>query len=348
MLVVPMFAIGVALAIAAVAFEAATTRLDVGAHRPAGRLINIRPHRMHLDCQGGGPPFILLEAGRDRFSLDWWPVQRRLAERATVCAYDRGGYGWSGRGPGARSPERIADELRELLLRADLDGPFVIAAQDAGAQYALWFAKAQPDRVAGMVWITPYPDAAPPDGETRWQRASRIQDSSWSALSFASRFGAWPWVADRIYSGRLATQEASRQAEQRALLRLPAHFTAARREAVADEAYLDADASGPLPAPPAGMPRMVVVPAGTGARFEAGQEPGDAVERGTAPTDIPEARWRAMHRALSSAFAGSTVVEVDTVTADMALEAPEAIAEAIMTLAGVAAGSDIIEVAPDG
>ncbi len=347
-ILVALFAIAVALTIASAALEAITARTELAEHAPPGRLINIRPHRLHLDCQGEGKPIVILEAGRDRFGLDWWPVQRLLSANTTVCAYDRAGHGWSGRGPGERTPQRIADELHELLLRSGLEGPYVIAAMDAGAQYALWYAAAYPERIAGLVWVAPFIDAASPEAETRWERAARVQDASWTALSFASQLGLWPWVSDQVYADRLGAQDPLVIGAQSVLLRLPAHFTAAGREAAADEAYLDPAHNTLLPAPPQGVPRLVLVRVGSGGFVDSSIPTSAPVPADTqvGTMDIPGARWHAMQLALRTAFVGSDVIEIDTDSADIALEDPDAVAAAILgvaRLAGETQGVPLLE-----
>ena len=68
----------------------------------AGRLIDIGGHALHLDCRGHGSPVVVLESGIGGFSLEWRTVQTALAKRMRVCAYDRAGYGKTGRAAGWR------------------------------------------------------------------------------------------------------------------------------------------------------------------------------------------------------------------------------------------------------
>lgn len=331
---VVLFAVATALIIASTALEALTARSEVARHGPPGRLVSIRPHRLHIDCRGEGQPIVILEAGRDRFGLDWWPVQQRLKEHTTVCAYDRAGHGWSGRGPNARSAERIADELHELLIREKLPEPYILASMDSGAQYSLTYTANYPEKVAGLVWIDTF-DEAVIAGEDRWRRAARLQDRTWTALSLLSRLGLWPWVADHVYGQRLDAQDPRVRGAQRALLRLPSHFTAAGREAAADEAYLDPTSDHALPSPPEGLPSLVL----RRAAGEGEPDPADGAEaRGPSridavdTSDLAEVRWRAMRDAIQEAFAGTETVDLPTGGPDAALVAPEVVADAILEI----------------
>lgn len=329
---VVLFAVATALIIASTALEALTARSEVARHGPPGRLVAIRPHRLHIDCRGEGHPIVILEAGRDRFGLDWWPVQQRLMEHTTVCAYDRAGHGWSGRGPNARSAERIADELHELLIRENLEAPYLLVSMDSGAQYSLTYTANHPEKVAGLVWIDTF-DEAVIAGEDRWRRAARLQDRTWTALSLLSRLGFWPWVADNVYAERFDAQDPSVRGAQKALLRLPSHFTAAGREAAADEAYLDPAADHALPSPPEGLPSLVL-------RRTAGEGVPGPADGAEAPrssriiavdtADLAEARWRAMHAAIQEAFAGTEMVDLPSGGPDAALVAPKVISDAIL------------------
>jgi hypothetical protein len=52
----------------------------------------------------------------------------KVAELTTSVLYDRGGTGWSEDIPLPRSAGAVAEELRGLLLSADLLGPYIFVA----------------------------------------------------------------------------------------------------------------------------------------------------------------------------------------------------------------------------
>jgi pimeloyl-ACP methyl ester carboxylesterase len=98
-------------------------------------------------------PTVLLETGMGGASMAWAWVQPRVAERATVVAYDRAGLGWSDpspRGPGA---EQVVRDLREALAVRGLSGPYVLVGHSLGGHYMRAFAAAHPTTpVLGHTW----------------------------------------------------------------------------------------------------------------------------------------------------------------------------------------------------
>ena len=118
-----------------------------------GRLVDIGGYRLHIYCVGEGAPTIVFDSGVGGFSLEWSRVQKALATRTRVCAYDRAGYGWSDLGPLPRTSERITRELHTLLERAGVAGPYIVAGHSFGGYNAQLFATNYPDETAGLVLI---------------------------------------------------------------------------------------------------------------------------------------------------------------------------------------------------
>ena len=133
---------------------------DRARHPPPGALVDVGGRRLHLHCVGSGPT-VILEAGGGASSLVWGRVQAELASFARVCAYDRAGLGWSEPSPRPPTPTNVAEDLRRLLERAGLAGPYVLVGHSLGGLYAQAFAFRYPDLVAGLVLVdSPHPDQA--------------------------------------------------------------------------------------------------------------------------------------------------------------------------------------------
>ncbi|MCG8325192.1 MAG: alpha/beta hydrolase [Thiotrichales bacterium] len=128
---------------------------------PPGRMIDMGTFHMHIHCQGEGSPVVILESGLGGFSLDWYEIQNNLSQSIRVCAYDRAGYGWSEPGPSPRVTDQLVEELEELLIRADIQPPYVLAGHSYGGFNVQYFAKLNPDKVVGMALIEgSHPDQA--------------------------------------------------------------------------------------------------------------------------------------------------------------------------------------------
>lgn len=151
--VVIALTIGAALIAVGVAGMIAKARLQAK-YPPPGRMIDVGGYRLHLDCQGSGPPTVILEGGLGvEASLSWRHVRRAASEFARVCVYDRAGNGWSEASPRPRTAQVMVDELRSLLAAADISGPFVLVAHSYGGLVSRLYAATHPEEVAGIVLL---------------------------------------------------------------------------------------------------------------------------------------------------------------------------------------------------
>ena len=112
-------------------------------------------HRLELRIEGSGTPTVVLEAGSGGGIDSWAAVQRSLAGRTRVAAYNRAGTGRSDRGPTPRSALRIADELHLALDHAGLEPPYILVGHSIGGSYIRVFAARYPDEVVGLVLVDP-------------------------------------------------------------------------------------------------------------------------------------------------------------------------------------------------
>ena len=145
---------------------------------PPGRLVDVGTHRLHLSCLGEGSPTVVLDSALGASSISWVLVQPALARLTRTCAYDRAGFGWSDAGPLPRTASRIANELYELLRRAQVPPPYVLVGHSFGGLVARLFAGRHPDAVAGMVLIEPaiaeHWASPPPEQQARIARGVRL------------------------------------------------------------------------------------------------------------------------------------------------------------------------------
>jgi pimeloyl-ACP methyl ester carboxylesterase len=120
-----------------------------------GRLVALDGFRLHVNCSGSGTPAVVCDAALGGSSLSWSLVQPELSRTTTVCTYDRAGFAWSDAGPMPRTAGRIADELRSLLDRSGVPGPFVMAGHSFGGLVVRIFASRYRHDTAGVVLIDP-------------------------------------------------------------------------------------------------------------------------------------------------------------------------------------------------
>jgi pimeloyl-ACP methyl ester carboxylesterase len=138
--------------------------LSVGCAAAAGgdRLVDIGGFRLHIHCTGSGGPTVILDAGAGDDWTTWSRVQPALSHMSRVCSYDRAGEGRSQPGPLPRTSSRMVDELRRLLQRAGINGPYVLVGHSLGATNMELYALTHPHEVAGLVLLDPATSVPPP------------------------------------------------------------------------------------------------------------------------------------------------------------------------------------------
>src|SRR5258705_12238580 len=90
-----VLALLVALPLVGASYEVIMAAGDATRYPPAGQLVDIGGHRLHLHCVGEGSPTVIMEGGGGGNILHWMLVQPSIAQSTRVCAYDRAGMGWS-------------------------------------------------------------------------------------------------------------------------------------------------------------------------------------------------------------------------------------------------------------
>ncbi len=154
MLAVAALAVALLL-LAGIAYQCFGAARDLRRHPPPGRLIDIGGRRLHLLDQGTNPPTVVFESGLPGSVLSWFLVQGELSRLVRTVAYDRAGLGWSDPGAEPRSAEKIAEELRSLLQRADVAPPYILVGHSFGGLTTRLYAARYPDEVAALVLLDP-------------------------------------------------------------------------------------------------------------------------------------------------------------------------------------------------
>jgi pimeloyl-ACP methyl ester carboxylesterase len=125
--------------------------------QPSDSLISIGTHRLQIHREGKGTPAVVIDAGITDQLDKLRPLQDRLAQATSVITYNRAGYGKSEPGPLPRGGAREADELKALLDKASVPGPYVLVGHSLGAVNVMLFASRHPKDVAGIVLLDPPP-----------------------------------------------------------------------------------------------------------------------------------------------------------------------------------------------
>ncbi|MCZ2123457.1 MAG: alpha/beta hydrolase [Anaerolineales bacterium] len=134
-------------------YHAFASANDLKTYPAQGQLVDVGGYRLHIVCVGEGSPTVVMEAGMSGWSVDWYFVQPEIGRFTRVCAYDRAGYGWSDAGPQPRDSRQVAKELHTLLSNAGIEGEIVLVGHSLGGLFAQYYARTNPDQVAGLVLV---------------------------------------------------------------------------------------------------------------------------------------------------------------------------------------------------
>jgi pimeloyl-ACP methyl ester carboxylesterase len=120
---------------------------------PPGKLVGVDGHLMHIFCQGQGSPTVVVEQGIGVQATRWTPLNARLSEITTVCAYDRAGMGYS-ESVGHPTPStEVASNLHKLLQNAGITDGIVLVGWSAGGMYSREYYRQFPAQVKGVVLV---------------------------------------------------------------------------------------------------------------------------------------------------------------------------------------------------
>jgi pimeloyl-ACP methyl ester carboxylesterase len=140
--------------LAAIAVVASCTREN---SLISDRMISVGSHHLQMRILGKGTPAVVIDAGIGDQLDKLRQLQERIGQYTQVITYNRAGYGQSETGPLPRHSGREAEELRALLDKAGVRGPYVLVGHSLGALNVQMFAAKYPAEVSGMVLLDPPP-----------------------------------------------------------------------------------------------------------------------------------------------------------------------------------------------
>ena len=164
-----------------------------------GQLVDVGPYRLHLECTGSRGPTVILEPGGGGSAASMGLIAPAVASDSRVCVYDRAGRGWSD--PAASPPDgaQIATDLHNLLDRAHVPGPYVLAGHSFGGLYVRTYAAKYPEEVAGLVLVDSTAAKSTPVSPQKASSYSVLKHLS-SLVATTSRLGVGHLIADTGFS----------------------------------------------------------------------------------------------------------------------------------------------------
>jgi pimeloyl-ACP methyl ester carboxylesterase len=158
-----------------------------------GAVVEVNGRKLWFECAGEGRPTVVLENGVGTDAASWLSVFGRFAELSRVCRYDRAGLGLTQQlgsplGTTARTARDQVADLRGLLERARIGGPYVLVGHSWGGILVRLFAFEQQDDVAAVVLV----DGSHPDSDRRFLAALPPQPADENAAVAALRLELRP------------------------------------------------------------------------------------------------------------------------------------------------------------
>jgi len=156
LLVLGLFATGLATSPARCAAPDSSIERQLAPYSKPQRVVRIERERtINFVCFGQGSPTVILTAGLEAWSFWWGAVQRPIAERTRVCAWDRAGYGFSSPSPDPQDILHTTADLERALKTAGIRGPYVMVGHSMGAYESLRFTDLHRESVVGIVLVDP-------------------------------------------------------------------------------------------------------------------------------------------------------------------------------------------------
>ncbi|GHF65946.1 hydrolase or acyltransferase of alpha/beta superfamily protein [Kitasatospora xanthocidica] len=125
-----------------------------------GRVVPVNGRTVHVEETGSGTDWVVFEAGGGMGRTCWDPVTALLADRTRLVAYDRAGFGRSGRTTARLSIDDLAADL-VALVEAVVPGGFVLVAHSMGGLVARRAVEGLGPRLRGLLLLDPAAESAP-------------------------------------------------------------------------------------------------------------------------------------------------------------------------------------------
>ena len=132
------------------ALAAWSTDVACAGASPAGRLVEVRGARLHVETQGSGPPLVFLHGGLDDFDTSFAAQRDVFAATHTVVGIDQRGHGRSPDDPRPYDYREMAEDTAAVIEKLAL-GPVDIVGHSDGADIALLLARDHPALVRRLV-----------------------------------------------------------------------------------------------------------------------------------------------------------------------------------------------------
>lgn len=108
--------------------------------------------------ENNGKPTIVMDAGYGDFSETWDSIIGDVSMLSNVLVYDRAGLGKSEASSNPRTSDEMVNELKELLIEAEIEPPYILVGHSFGGVNMRMYATKYQNEVCGLVLIDSTPE----------------------------------------------------------------------------------------------------------------------------------------------------------------------------------------------
>lgn len=174
--------------------------------KPLGNIVEVNGNKMSIYIEGEGKNTLVFMSGGGTCSpiLDFKSLYSELSDDYRIVVIEKLGYGFSDIVDEKRDIQTILNESRQALLKANINGPYILCPHSMSGIEALYWAQQYPEEVKAIVGL----DMAVPDAYLNYSiNMPLLKVSSWAAQVGLTRFIPGIWESDAIKYGNLSDEE---------------------------------------------------------------------------------------------------------------------------------------------
>jgi pimeloyl-ACP methyl ester carboxylesterase len=119
-----------------------------------GGKVDVGGYRLFFTCIGTGSPTVIFDNGLEAPG-SFADIQLKVMEFTSACTYDRANTGLSDQAPTPRTSQDMVDDLHQLLVNANIAGPYILVGWSVAGLNLRLYASQHPADLVGMVLIDP-------------------------------------------------------------------------------------------------------------------------------------------------------------------------------------------------
>ncbi len=133
--------------------QQALAKVDLSMYVVPSLMVDVGDRRLNLLCIGSGSPTVVFETQLGEAAWNWAPIHAQVAKSTRACVYDRAGLGFSDPSNRPGTAVNAAQDLAELLSRAQERPPYLLVGASYGAMIARYFAARHSHQVSALVLV---------------------------------------------------------------------------------------------------------------------------------------------------------------------------------------------------